>query len=183
MHKFSTEPWDNSVKVSFLSPEELQKYRNGEHGGRKMVTYEDYLKLEAKGLKNKAIAKELGMSIATLYNRLKIWENKPLQEQVNEKTVEVPKVEVNQAEPVEKKSDLSEVIQELKLTIKKYENRVEQLTQTNDRIHQELLNSLSTNESLIQENNYLMRSNDQLIDEIRPLKQLVLAQLKREVEG
>ncbi|CEG28106.1 hypothetical protein BN1002_02985 [Bacillus sp. B-jedd] len=70
--------WDNTVKTSKLSPEELEKYRNGEKGGRKMVTYEDYKKKKEQGMSDKEIAKEFGFSIATLYNRLKVWKGEPL---------------------------------------------------------------------------------------------------------
>ncbi|MDQ0412697.1 hypothetical protein [Mesobacillus stamsii] len=76
--KGHVEKWDNSVKVSYLSPEELEEYRSGRKGGSRMVTFDDYLKLEKQGLKKEQIAKELGMSTATLYNRLKVWKQQPL---------------------------------------------------------------------------------------------------------
>lgn len=71
--KGHVEKWDNSVKVSYLSPEELEEYRSGRKGGRRMVTHEDYLALEKQGLTKKEIAKKLEISVPTLYKRLEVW--------------------------------------------------------------------------------------------------------------
>jgi transposase len=71
--------WDNSVKVSFLSPEELEEYRSGKRGGMKLFTYEDYQQRKAAGKSNAEIAKEMKISEATLYGRLKVWKGEPLQ--------------------------------------------------------------------------------------------------------
>lgn len=67
--KGSPDKWDSSVKVSVLSPEELAAYRNGERGGSKLFTYEDFLELEKQGLSKQQIADKMGISVATLYNR------------------------------------------------------------------------------------------------------------------
>jgi transposase len=71
--------WDNSVKISYLTPEELEEYRNGKRGGTKLYTYDDYKKLKDAGKSNAEIAKEMKISEPTLYNRLKVWKGEPLQ--------------------------------------------------------------------------------------------------------
>jgi transposase len=71
--KGHVEKWDNSVKVSYLSPEELEEYRSGRKGGRRMITHDDYLALEKQGLTKKEIAKKLEISVPTLYKRLEVW--------------------------------------------------------------------------------------------------------------
>ncbi|UKL29986.1 helix-turn-helix domain-containing protein [Bacillus phage PK1] len=93
-------PHDYSVKTSFLSPEELEKYRNGEKGGSKMTTYKDYLKMKEEGHSNNTIAQKMGISQATLYNRIKVWK-------LQEVNVETP-VENKVAETLNQQDKMSE---------------------------------------------------------------------------
>lgn len=90
--------FDNSVKISYLSPEELEEYRSGKRGGMKLYTYDDYLKLKESGKSNQEIAKEMKISEATLYNRLKVWKGEPLQSKKEQRE------KVIQPDTAEKKS-------------------------------------------------------------------------------
>lgn len=60
-----TDHHDYSVKCSVLSPEELEKYRNGSNGGKKMedvLTVGKFKALIAKGHTKEEIAKMRGIS-------------------------------------------------------------------------------------------------------------------------
>lgn len=135
--------WDPKVRVSFLSPEELKAYQNGERGGRKMFTHDDYKRLKAEGKRNKEIAKIAKISIATLYNRLKVWgENLDEKPAVPKKAsasapAVAPVIRSSQMAPKESYSELIEdlkkmvrdkdgMIEDLQGTIKKYEDQLKQ---------------------------------------------------------
>ncbi|MCD7034329.1 hypothetical protein LRR81_08785 [Metabacillus sp. GX 13764] len=95
--------WDNSVKTYQLSQEELAAYRNGERGGTKYMTYEEFQSMQEKGMTMKAIADKAGCSVATLYNKAKAWkqqaaktdEPKPVEEAPVTKVEPVVNEEVN----------------------------------------------------------------------------------------
>lgn len=233
--KSHSDNWDNSVKVSYLPPEELEKYRNGEHGGSKLYTYDDYLKWVDEGKTKEEIAKLMGISVATLYNRLKVWKKQPLEKKVNkaekpkkeDRLVLGPPVEVEQT----KAEDIKQLIKELKaelvdreVTIKevcadrdryvaeaqKHYNRAEDLALKVDKLEVNLIAKQETIDEVMgtkdrlekelglqqaalwnckKENDELAKRCERYADDfmaleelVKPLKQLVFSQLKREVE-
>lgn len=115
--KGHVEKWDNSVKVSYLSPEELEEYRSGRKGGRRMVTHEDYLELERQGLTKKAIAKKLDISVPTLYKRLEVWKQQPLKnepENAQEPQEQNEKTSEGESKQEDKSGELVALIAELR---------------------------------------------------------------------
>ncbi|PLR93221.1 helix-turn-helix domain-containing protein [Bacillus sp. T33-2] len=138
----NVEKWDNSVKVSYLSPEELQKYRNGEHGGIKLFTYDDFLRLKAEGKSNEEIAKEMKMSPATLYKRIKAWKMDILQGK--NKDVQAPKenkelLREKEAVPPEKPAQLEQLVEGFKGKLKAAQDECQQ----KDKTIEELNNKVS----------------------------------------
>ncbi len=111
--------WDSSVKVSVLSPEELAAYRNGERGGSKLFTYEDFLSMEKQGLTKQQIADKMGISVATLYNRIKAWKTKAGKTPSPETVVERQKPVPVEAAPIleDKTPELEALTKELKKKI------------------------------------------------------------------
>lgn len=69
----------NDVKISYLPPDELAKYRSGEKGGSKWFSYDDFLKMSNLGMSNKAIALAMGIETRQLYQRIKAWRQKGLE--------------------------------------------------------------------------------------------------------
>jgi chromosome segregation ATPase len=129
--KGHVEKWDNSVKVSYLSPEELEEYRSGRKGGRRMVTHDDYLALEKKGLTKKEIAKKLDISVPTLYKRLEVWNkgadvNNPHQDsQEPQKQIEKPSE--GQREQEDKSGELVALIATLKAELEDKNDKIASL--------------------------------------------------------
>ncbi|MGM0776940.1 MAG: helix-turn-helix domain-containing protein [Bacillota bacterium] len=115
--KGSPDSWDSSVKVSVLSPEELAAYRNGERGGSKLFTYEDYLELEKQGLSKQQIADKMGISVATLYNRIKAWKTKAGKTPKQETLTTVAPLLVAGEVPADKLAELDSLAKELKKKI------------------------------------------------------------------
>jgi hypothetical protein len=68
----------NTVKNSYLPPDELEKYRSGKKGGSRWFSYDDYLQMNESGMSNKEIAKKMEISMDQLYKRLKVWKGEPL---------------------------------------------------------------------------------------------------------
>jgi transposase len=112
--------WDNSVKISYLSPEELEEYRSGKRGGMKLFTYDDYKKMKDEGKSNREIAKFMQISEAALYNRLKVWKGEPLQskKEQHDKATQLHTDEKNYNECnhkwAEEKAKYEQIIAELK---------------------------------------------------------------------
>jgi chromosome segregation ATPase len=128
--KGHVQTWDNSVKVSYLSPEELEEYRSGRKGGSRMYTHEDYLQFQKDGLSNTEIAKKMNISQATLYNRLKVWKQQPLKSEP--KNVQVPqerkeKTSEGESEQNGKSGELMALIATLKAEKAEHEEKVKKL--------------------------------------------------------
>lgn len=128
--KGHVEKWDNSVKVSYLSPEELEEYRSGRKGGRRMVTHEDYLALERQGLTKKEIAKKLDISVPTLYKRLEVWKQQPLKSE--SKNAQEPQIQTEnpfegESEQKDKSGELVALIATLKAEKAAHEEKVKEL--------------------------------------------------------
>ncbi len=81
----------DDVKISYLPPEELEKYRTGKNGGSKWYTYEDYLKMKEDGRTNKEIALSMGIELDELNKRVKAWRYKIILLESGEKVKEKPK--------------------------------------------------------------------------------------------
>jgi transposase len=128
--KGHVEKWDNSVKVSYLSPEELEEYRSGRKGGSRMFTYDDYLKFEAEGLSKEKIAKKMGISVATLYNRLKVWKQQPLKSEpknAQETHIQTENPFEGESEQKDKSGELVALIATLKAEKAEHEEKVKKL--------------------------------------------------------
>jgi transposase len=116
--KGSPDSWDSSVKVSVLSPEELAAYRNGERGGSKLFTYEDFLELEKQGLSKQQIADKMGISVATLYNRIKAWKSKAGKVPSKQETISTAgPMLVAREVPADKMAELESLAKDLKKKI------------------------------------------------------------------
>ncbi|MBG9656083.1 helix-turn-helix domain-containing protein [Cytobacillus firmus] len=141
--KGSPDKWDSSVKVSVLSPEELAAYRNGERGGSKLFTYEDFLELEKQGLSKQQIADKMGISVATLYNRIKAWKSKAGKTPSKKETVttgapilvagEVPEDKMAELESLAKdlRQKISDAEEELSVKTARVKELEDQLTAVN----------------------------------------------------
>lgn len=118
------EPFDNSVKESHLSPEELEDYRNGKKGGSKFMTQEDYEKLLKQGMTKQQIADKFEISLQTLYNRIKAWKSKARKQQIKPDSDEKKDTKVNTAlnENSSKIAEYERQIVELKEKLAKQEN-------------------------------------------------------------
>lgn len=122
--------WDPKVRVSFLSPEELEAYRNGDRGGRKMFTHDDFKKLKAEGKTNKEIAKEAKISVATLYNRLKVWGEK-----LDDKAAKPsPTIRSTKLAP---KESYGELIEDLKKMVRDKDGMIDRLQATIKKFEQQ----------------------------------------------
>jgi transposase len=134
----SADNWDNSVKVSYLSPEELAKYRNGEKGGSKVFVYEDFLKMEKEGMTKQAIADKMRISMPTLYNRIKAWKQKEFKQPQEHVTDEIKPIESKttqedkQAEFRQLINELSDSLNKERETNKALENQIQSLTEERD---------------------------------------------------
>lgn len=161
----SLEKWDNSVKVSFLSPEELEEYRSGRKGGSRMYTYDDYLKFEAEGLTKEQIAKKMEISTATLYNRLKVWKQLPLKSEPKtsqQVEIQTEKPSEGESEQKDKSGELVALIATLKAEKAAHEEKVRELEKNNqDRetayealkhSHNDLISQYSALKSSVSEN-------------------------------
>lgn len=128
--KGHVDKWDNSVKVSYLSPEELEEYRSGRKGGRRMVTHDDYLALEKQGLTKKEIAKKLDISVPTLYKRLEVWKQQPLKtidETSQEAEIQKEKPSEGESEQKGKSGELVALIAELRAEKDDSDLRIQEL--------------------------------------------------------
>lgn len=163
-------PHDYSVKTSFLSPEELEKYRNGEKGGSKMTTYKDYLKMKEEGHSNNTIAQKMGISQATLYNRIKVWKLQEVKEvPVVDKAPEVVNQQDKLAEYRQLIDELSNALeaekksgQEKDSVREKLENRIKELEKGSGNINaacedleEEIITAQTDNKRLKEENRIL----------------------------
>lgn len=130
--KGSPDSWDSSVKVSVLSPEELAAYRDGERGGSKLFTYEDFLELEKQGLSKQQIADKMGISVATLYNRIKAWKSKAGKTPSKQETVTTgaPMLVAGEV-PADKMAELESLAKDLK---KKISDAEEELSAKKSRV-------------------------------------------------
>ncbi|MFY2158211.1 helix-turn-helix domain-containing protein [Cytobacillus firmus] len=150
--KGSPDSWDSSVKVSVLSPEELAAYRNGERGGSKLFTYEDFLELEKQGLSKQQIADKMGISVATLYNRIKAWKSKagktPSKQETD--TTGAPMLVAGEV-PADKMAELESLAKDLKKKISDAEEELSAKTARVKELEDQLtavLNGNSSNEEL-----------------------------------
>lgn len=112
--------FDNSVKISYLSPEELEEYRSGKRGGMKLFTFDDYQNMKNDGKSNADIAKEMNISEATLYKRIKVWKGETFkpkgdhQEKVIQPHTEEKKTNETNCKWKEEKANYEQIIAELK---------------------------------------------------------------------
>lgn len=180
-HRFGTrshEKFDNSVKVSYLSPEELEEYRSGRKGGSRMYTYDDYRKFKAQGLNNKQIAAKMNISEPTLYKRLKVWEGKPLKTEA--KNAQEPQEQKEKASEGERKQEdksgeLVALIATLRAEKDSQEEKVRELEKVNQdqetayqalkHSHNDLINRYSTLKAYAPENE--VEKMRKVIDEYR----------------
>lgn len=161
----SHEKWDNSVKVSYLSPEELEEYRSGRKGGSRMVTYADYLSLERQGLTKEQIAKKLEMSVPTLYKRLKAWKLEAMKKgpvAAQEPQEQTEKPSEGESKQEDKSGELVALIATLKAEKAAHEAKVRELERINQdqetayealkHAHEKLISQYSTLKASAPEN-------------------------------
>ncbi|MCM3573312.1 hypothetical protein M3172_08900 [Mesobacillus subterraneus] len=176
--KGHVEKWDNSVKVSYLSPEELEEYRSGRKGGRRMVTHEDYLALEKQGLTKKEIAKKLDISVPTLYKRLEVWKQQPLKNEsknAQEPQEQKEKATESESEQKDKSVELVALIATLKAQLVDKDQKVSELEKNNqDRefayealkhSHEKLISQYSALQAVVPDND--LEKMQKVIDEYR----------------
>lgn len=146
--KGSPDKWDSSVKVSVLSPEELAAYRNGERGGSKLFTYEDFLELEKQGLSKQQIADKMGISVATLYNRIKAWKSKAgkIPSKQGTVTTEAPMLVAGEV-PADKMAELESLAKDLKKKISDAEEELSAKTARVNELEVQLATVLNDNSS------------------------------------
>lgn len=145
--KGSPDSWDSSVKVSVLSPEELAAYRNGERGGSKLFTYEDFLELERQGLSKQQIADKMGISVATLYKRIKAWKSKAGKAPKQETITAVAPLLVAGEVPADKLAELDSLAKELKKKIIDTEEELSARTSRVKDLEDQLATVLNDNSS------------------------------------
>ncbi|WNS74258.1 hypothetical protein RRV45_15210 [Bacillus sp. DTU_2020_1000418_1_SI_GHA_SEK_038] len=134
----SKDIWDSSVKTSFLSPEELAKYRNGDKGGTKVYTQADYEKMRAKGISNAQIADEMKTSVATLYNRLKAWKRNELTKP-KQPAADVPEVSETKPSKTDQEAEYRTLISELSTACEDAKLEVSSLRTERDNYRDQLL--------------------------------------------
>ncbi|MGD7007597.1 hypothetical protein [Metabacillus sp. 84] len=108
-----------------MTPEELEAYRN--KGGRKMYTHENYKADVAAGKTKNEIAKAMGVSLPTLYNRIKVWEGQPV-ESKKEKPAAPAKVPETNDELIQNQVDeYGSIISKLKDMIREKDSMISKL--------------------------------------------------------
>lgn len=212
----SKSQFDNSVKISYLSPEELEEYRSGKRGGKnvnaKVFTHDEYLKLKNEGKSKPEIAKEAGISLPTLYSRLKVWGEpmnaKPHEEQQEK---EQPVIRSKEVLPtVDRTPELNKEILKLKSFLANKDKMIsekdkeidflqKQLEEANQKpkVDPEEVENLkkevaAANEvvfSLQEQLNRIRKTSsfveekyESLLKEVAPLRTLAYLKLKRDVE-
>jgi chromosome segregation ATPase len=143
-----------------------------------MYTYDDYLKFEAEGLSKEKIAKKMEISVATLYNRLKVWKQQPLKSKPkNVQVLQEQKEKTSEGENEQhnKSGELVALIATLKAEKAEHEEKVKELEKINqDReiayealkhSHNDLISQYSALKASISDND--LEKTRKVIDEYR----------------